>query len=260
MTTASPPFPSPTILDCGDTPLSTTASIVGILTFALGLAASYIALQSATRGAPSEIARLVDELRSTQSEINRLAEYIFDDAHQDDGLENAPRRIRFLGDANPPYVTPGEQEKVGKTTSSGWTVTTSHIDAAPSAALRPLDALYAETQALLSSCIRLFYETDRLLKRSKSDNKRWDPEGLRRRIVYVMNRHKLDEKIQRLAEQKQKLGSVQMTLFMRKSAAQDTLLRDMRRKLEEVERKLDGKLGASESSEGDSGISAGRYD
>ena len=255
MTTASPPFPTPTtIFDCGDTPLSTTASVLGILTFFLGLTASYIALQSATRGAPSEIARLVDELRSTQSEINRLAEYIFDDAHDDTSPANAPHRIRFLGDANPPYAI----QEGSKTASSSWN-TAGHFDA-PSAALTPLDALYAETQTLLSSCIRLFYETDRLLKRSKSDNRRWDPEGLRRRIVYVMNRHKLDEKIQRLAEQKQKLSSVQMTLFMRKSAAQDTLLRDMRRKLEVLEKKLDGKLRAGDSSEDDSGISAGQYE
>ena len=244
MTTVSAPIPQPTILDCGDTPLSTTASIVGILTFALGLAASYIALQSATRGAPSEIARLVDDLRSTQSEINRLAEYIFDDAHHYVDGVSLPQRIRFLGDANPPYTVNGDQ--AGRNVGA--------IPNAPAATMTPLDALYAETQTLLSSCIRLFYETDRLLKRSKSDHSRWDPEGLRRRIVYVMNRHKLDEKIQRLAEQKQKLSSVQMSLFMRKSAAQDVLLRDMKRRLEGLEKKLSSRGINANGSEDDSGI------
>ncbi|KAI4231921.1 MAG: hypothetical protein LQ349_005301, partial [Xanthoria aureola] len=65
----------------GDSPLSTTANILSILTFALGLFASYVALISATRGAPAEIKRLVDDLRTTQKEINRVAGYIFDDMH-----------------------------------------------------------------------------------------------------------------------------------------------------------------------------------
>ena len=223
------------------------------MTFALGLAASYIALQSATRGAPSEIARLVDELRSTQSEINRLAEYIFDDAHHGvDGFEEpSSRRIRFLGDANPPYaVSTGSNSGTGSGGRNAAGVSM------PIASMTPLDALYLETQTLLSSCIRLFYETDRLLKRSKSDHSRWDPEGLRRRVVFVMNRHKLDEKIQRLAEQKQKLGSVQLSLFMRKSAAQDVLLRDMNRRLEGLEKKVMSRLSV-EGRESDSGISAG---
>jgi len=56
-------------------------SIVGILTFALGLFASYIALHTSTRSAPTEIARLIADLRSTQHEINRVAEYIFADHH-----------------------------------------------------------------------------------------------------------------------------------------------------------------------------------
>ena len=257
MTTPNPPSYTPTIFDCGDTPLSTTASIVGILTFALGLAASYIALQSATRGAPSEIARLVDDLRSTQSEINRVAEYIFDDAHHEidehEGGASA-RRIRFLGEVRPPYAASSEGSGGGKDGGSS-TVRTASGANVPMAAMTPLDALYMETQTLLSSCIRLFYETDRLLKRSKSDHSRWDPEGLRRRVVFVMNRHKLDEKIQRLAEQKQKLGSVQLSLFMRKSAAQDVLLRDMNRRLMGLEKKFTARP-SGEGSEGDSGISA----
>ena len=74
-----------------DSPLSTTASIVGILTFALGLFASYIALHTSTRSAPSEIARLIADLRSTQHEINRVAEYIFADYHP---LPRAPAGTR----------------------------------------------------------------------------------------------------------------------------------------------------------------------
>ena len=254
MTTATPPFPTPTIFDCGDTPLSATASIVSILTFALGLAASYIALQSATRGAPTEIARLVDELRSTQSEINRVAEYIFDDAHHGLGDENPPasQRIRFLGETQPPYAV-----STGSSSGSGsyGRNAPAHPVVPPIASMTPLDALYTETQTLLSSCIKLFYETDRLLKRSKSNHARWDPEGLRRRVVFVMNRHKLDEKIRRLAEQKQKLGSVQMSLFMRKSVAQDLLLRDMNRRLENLEKKFNAKQIRT-GGEGDSAVSA----
>ena len=251
MTTVAPPIPTQTIVDCGDTPLSTTASIVGILTFALGLLASYVALQTATRGAPTEISRLVDELRSTQAEINRVAEYIFDDAHYGvtENIEGPALRVRFLGAANPPYAT-----DTGSSGLSNGGRTNTGVSSAPLATMTPLDALYSETQTLLSSCIKLFYETDRVLKRSKSDYSRWDPEGLRRRIVFVMNRHKVDEKIQRLAEQKQKLGSVQMSLFMRKSVAQDALLRDMKRQLESLEKRM-ARRSRSDSEE-DSGVSA----
>ncbi|KAI4247105.1 MAG: hypothetical protein L6R42_009729, partial [Xanthoria sp. 1 TBL-2021] len=76
--------PAPTTVctsNGGDSALSTTANVLSILTFALGLFASYVALISATRGAPAEIKRLVDDLRTTQKEINRVAGYIFDDMH-----------------------------------------------------------------------------------------------------------------------------------------------------------------------------------
>lgn len=75
--------------------------------------------------------------------------------------------------------------------------------------------LYEEVQTLLESCVRLFYEADDLLKKSQSDEGRWDPEGLRRRIVFVMNRHEVGEKMQRLSDQKAKLSAVQTSLFMR---------------------------------------------
>jgi hypothetical protein len=77
----SPSTSAPSYCPTTDSPLSTTASIVGILTFALGLFASYIALHTSTRSAPTEIARLIADLRSTQHEINRVAEYIFADYH-----------------------------------------------------------------------------------------------------------------------------------------------------------------------------------
>lgn len=49
--------------------------------------------------------------------------------------------------------------------------------------------------------------------------------GMVRRIRYLMKKDEVGEKMARLGEQKQKLGSVQMSLFLRKSAAQDQMLR-----------------------------------
>lgn len=206
---ASPPLPATTTLSCGDSPLSTTSSIVGILTFALGVLASYIALQSATRGAPSEIARLVDDLRTTQHEINRVAEHIFDDTH------NVPVRTSgMLASATPSYLIEDAQITARTTAMQG---------------------LYDEVQALLGNCVRLFYEADDLLKKSESDVSRWDPEGLRRRIMYVMNRHEVAEKMLRLEDQKHKLGDVRMSLFLRKSAMQDALLNQIAESVKEIQ-------------------------
>ena len=212
---ASLPSPAPTILSCGDSALSTTASIIGILTFALGLLASYIALQSATRGAPSEIARLVDDLRTMQHEINRVAEYIFDDAHI------MPVQISaMLASVKPLQPTTNEypvrnMEATARTTA--------------------MQRLYDEVQELLGSCVRLFYEADDLLKKSERNVSRWDPEGLRRRIIYVMNRHEVAEKMSRLEEQKQKLGDIRMSLFLRKSAMQDALLKQVAESVTEIQ-------------------------
>ena len=205
---ASPPLPAPTILSCDDSPLSTTASIVGILTFALGLLASYIALQSATRGAPSEIARLVDDLRTTQHEINRVAGYIFDETH------DVPVHVsRMLASVTPSqYFVNDISAENGEATARKLAM-----------------------QALLGNCVRLFYEADDLLKRSESDASRWDPEGLRRRIIFVMNRHEVSEKMSRLEEQKQKLGDVRMSLFLRKSAMQDALLKQIAESVNEMQ-------------------------
>ncbi|KAL8954676.1 MAG: hypothetical protein Q9183_006986, partial [Haloplaca sp. 2 TL-2023] len=87
--------PLPLCTEASDSPLSTTANILSILTFALGLFASYVALISATRGAPEEIKRLVEDLRTTQREINRVAEYIFDDMHGDPPLSAFVQGTRF---------------------------------------------------------------------------------------------------------------------------------------------------------------------
>ena len=213
---ASPSPPAPTILSCGDSPLSATASIVGILTFALGLLASYIALQSATRGAPSEIARLVDDLRTTQREINRVAEYIFDDAHTA-SLDITPRMVY---DTSQQYVL-SSHGAVARAAGGG---------------AGPMQGLYDEVQELLGNCVRLFYEADDLLKRCESDVARWDPEGLRRRITYVMNRHEVAEKMQRLDDQKARLGDVRMSLFLRKSAHQDVMLKQISEGIKQLQR------------------------
>ena len=210
---ATPPTPIPTVLSCGDSPLSTTASVVGILTFTLGLAASYIALQSATRGAPSEISRLIDDLRTTQREINRVAEYIFDDAH-----DTVDTHHRMVFDRSSQYVA--------SSTGVPTTVTVSRVGT--------MQVLYDEVQELLGNCVRLFYEADDLLKRCESDGARWDPEGLRRRITFVMNRHEVAEKMQRLEDQKARLGDVRMSLFLKKSAMQDTMLKEIKEAINQM--------------------------
>ena len=210
---ASPSTPTPPILSWGDSPLSTTASVVGILTFALGLLASYIALQSATRGAPSEISRLIDDLRTTQREINRVAEYIFDDAHN---TVHVPATTVFNN--SPQYVV----------SSNGGLAT------AAVGRVGTMQVLYDEVQELLGNCVRLFYEADDLLKRCESDGARWDPEGLRRRITFVMNRHEVAEKMQRLEDQKARLGDVRMSLFLKKSAMQDIMLKEIKEAMNQM--------------------------
>ena len=139
-----------------------------------------------------------------QHEINRVAEYIFDDAH------NMPVQISaMLASVQPLQPTTNEYP----VRNMGATAQTT-----------AMQRLYDEVQELLGNCVRLFYEADDLLKKSESNVSRWDPEGLRRRIIYVMNRHEVAEKMSRLEEQKQKLGDVRMSLFLRKSAMQDALM------------------------------------
>ncbi|KAL8997138.1 MAG: hypothetical protein Q9169_003521 [Polycauliona sp. 2 TL-2023] len=202
-----------------DSPLSTTANILSILTFALGLFASYIALISATRGAPAEIKRLVDDLRTTQKEINRVAGYIFDDMHyptsvpyhgtttdhQAEGdLASITHEANTMNGSAQPVKTTGQTPVPRNIPSLG----PQYPNAFPTNATN--DALYTEVQGLLKTCVTLFYEADDLLKRSERD-----PYGFRRRILFVMNRNEVTEKMNRLADQKAKLAAIQMSLFIR---------------------------------------------
>lgn len=201
-------MPNPTILSCGDSP------IVGILTFALGLLATYIALQSATRGTSSEIASLVDDLRTMHREINRVVDYIFDDTH------NAPVDVsRLLASATPLQNTIYEHLVEDAEATTGTTA---------------MQGLYNAAQALLGNCVRLFYGAVDLLKRSESDVSRWDPERLRRHIICVRNRHEVAENMSRLEEQKQKLGDVRVNVFLWKSAMQDALLKHVAESVKEM--------------------------
>ncbi|CAO1596297.1 hypothetical protein XANCAGTX0491_000148 [Xanthoria calcicola] len=224
----------------GDSPLSTTANILSILTFALGLFASYVALISATRGAPAEIKRLVDDLRTTQKEINRVAGYIFDDMHYSHPAAPGIQSSSSNQDQGPAQAMNGIEEPTtrmvvnGRSKASkkgGTTTTLPAVPAAPTYIIpgvgmrhgkQPFatnDLLYDEVQGLLKTCVTLFYEADDLLKRSERD-----PYGLRRRILFVMNRNEVTEKMNRLADQKAKLAAIQMSLFLRKSASHDAML------------------------------------
>ena len=254
---------------CNDSPLSTLASITSLLTFFLGLLFSYIALLTSTRSAPGEIARLISDLRSTQSEINRVAEYIFYDydvgrgAHErrEEGFEGWRKLDGVVGAGGKGRSESGLSGET-KTDHAG----TGEKDT------REGDALYNEVQVLLKECITLFYEADDLLKRthvagpersyssyvigrkglevekglcsSSSASppgilEKWATNifrwirGIIRRIRYLIKKDEVSEKMARLGEQKQKLGSVQMSLFLRKSAAQDQTLR---RAVLEIER------------------------
>lgn len=162
----------------------------------------------------------MDDLRTTQHEINRVAEYIFDDAHRHvAALRDVAVAARFVGGVGRPAYDVGGL--VGAGAGGGGGV------GGGGGSSRRGEELYVETQTLLGNCVRLFYEADNLLKRSREDAARWDLEGLRRRVVFVMNRHEVAEKIQRLGDQKAKLAAVQMSLFIRKSAVQDRMLGDV---------------------------------
>ncbi|KAL8785890.1 MAG: hypothetical protein Q9213_003122 [Squamulea squamosa] len=220
---SSPPssFSATSCANCGgDSPLSTTANVLSILTFALGLFASYVALISATRGAPAEIQRLVDDLRTTQREINRFAAYICDDMHYSKpghGVGNQQEQFKTR------YFRKGNETENGYARAGLGAMTSLAAVLAPSLVVPGLDAshnhtkassaneiLYEEVQGLLKTCVKLFYEADDLLKRSERD-----PYNLMRRILFMMNRNEVTEKMNRLADQKAKLAAIQMSLFMR---------------------------------------------
>ncbi|KAI4114622.1 MAG: hypothetical protein LQ345_004632 [Seirophora villosa] len=206
-------FPTPTALprctcpDPPDSPLSTTANVVSILTFAFALLASYIALQSATRGAPAEIQRLVDDLRATQREINRTAEYIFSDMHRE-------------GDSA--STTPEHPAGLPPATRTGYAAAppSSSLTSSSSPTHQHQTLLYQEVQHLLKTSITLFYEADDLLKRSERD-----PYGFRRRALFLVNRDGVAEKMARLEGQKARLGDIRTSLSLRRSAQQEVLLR-----------------------------------
>ncbi|KAL8702792.1 MAG: hypothetical protein Q9201_004032 [Fulgogasparrea decipioides] len=216
---------SPTPLCAGgDSPLSTTANILSILIFALGLFASYVALISATRGAPAEIKRLVEDLRTTQREINRVAEYIFDDMHQDiqlaqDGHVARGRGVQY-GETGGSLSSRRKdvRDRSALMGSLGMTAAMQRLHGLVPGVARgergkpftTSDMLYDEVENLLQTCVRLFYEADDLLKRSERD-----PYGLRRRILFIMNRSEVTDKMQKLADQKAKLAAIQMSLFLK---------------------------------------------
>lgn len=66
--------------DCGgDSALSTTGSIVGILTFALGLLASYAAIGALTREALYEIDSFSSDLERIKTQVNSLLHFFKDE-------------------------------------------------------------------------------------------------------------------------------------------------------------------------------------
>lgn len=184
---STPISPSNTI-NCAqpnDSVLSSTSSILGIFTFGLALLGYYLALFSATRAAPSEIQRLVSDLRSTQAEINRVAEWVFYD-------EGGFDRSKLL--------QPPQHHQYNRNTPEYKKAVTQSRN----------QVLYAEVEALLSTCVRLFYEADDLLKKSRREGKAWW-----RRVQYLVNRDEVLDKVARLQEHKAKLANIQMSLFLR---------------------------------------------
>lgn len=208
-------LPSPLLNS--DSPLSITSSVLSILTFALGLFGFYLALISATRSAPGEIQRLVSDLRSTQAEINRVSKWIFEE--DDEGLGGT---WEGAGQGNPDWARSGATCAVDvnhrggegtrqKAEWSQWGYRNVGTGPRPIAVdMSGNQMLYEEVQGLLVTCVRLFYEADDLLKRSQREGL-----GLWRRVLFVMNRDEVLDKVGRLQEQKAILAAIQMSLFLR---------------------------------------------
>ncbi|CEF72025.1 hypothetical protein FGSG_11692 [Fusarium graminearum PH-1] len=70
--------------DCGDSPLSTTGNILGILTFALGLFLSTFAFMVAVRSAETEIDDLIESLESTGRYIDQMTRFFATMNHEAD--------------------------------------------------------------------------------------------------------------------------------------------------------------------------------
>jgi hypothetical protein len=60
---------------CGDSPLSVTGNVVGILTFALAMAASIIAFTSVTRNAPKDIKESREVLNAALEHMDSIKVY-----------------------------------------------------------------------------------------------------------------------------------------------------------------------------------------
>ena len=207
----SPPSCPPTT----DSPLSTTASIVGILTFALGIFASYVALHTSTRSAPTEIARLIADLRSTQHEINRVAEYIFADYHSspNDATGAGDHDASFyeevqvlLKDCNHLfYEADGCQSYLSSTSAPQSRVFrhSRYVKAAYTPKCVP--SLNSMTQRRYTDCILLA-----VLKRSEQE-----PERLWKRVQFLMRKDEVGEKMARLTVLTSKLSSIQISLFLK---------------------------------------------
>lgn len=74
----------------GDSPLSTTANIIGILTFALGTLSFCIAFYAATADAPWEIKSYQDYIIQRRVHINEITQFFQDrDIEADHELENS---------------------------------------------------------------------------------------------------------------------------------------------------------------------------
>lgn len=73
-----------------DSPLSTTANIIGILTFALATFSFCLAFYAATADAPREMKRFEDYVIQREAHINEISEFFEDrDIEADNELENS---------------------------------------------------------------------------------------------------------------------------------------------------------------------------
>ncbi|KAI4165836.1 MAG: hypothetical protein LQ348_007824, partial [Seirophora lacunosa] len=149
--------------------------------------------------------RLVDDLRATQREINRTAEYIFSDMHREGG--SASTTLEHVSGLPP-------------STRTGYAASPPSSSLTSSSTHQHQTLLYQEVQHLLKTSITLFYEADDLLKRSERD-----PYGFRRRALFLVNRDGVAEKMARLEGQKARLGDIRTSLSLRRSAQQEVLLR-----------------------------------
>lgn len=141
----------------------------------------------------------MSDLRSTQAEINRVSNWIFDSDEVSSWVAAGVGHGERTGDkvvwSDGRWVGNREREREGR--PAVVNMSGSHM-------------LYEEVQGLLVTCIRLFYEADDLLKRSEREGK-----GLWRRVLFLVHRDEVLEKVSRLQEQKSRLAAIQMSLFLR---------------------------------------------